>query len=338
MALFVPAYNPTTRSFLRATHAAMRATDRETWTLAVIPDTQRLAPNNPTAYNALVQWIVDNKTIEDIRMVMHLGDIVNNGASNTEWTRADAALSRLHGEVPWLLTAGNHDYDDDGQGQTYQRAVTKWDSKFPESDWTGYSWYIDSYNNQTQNMAGTLTIGTKKYLFLTLELYPRAGAVAWAETIITAQSPDRIILSTHMLVTDFGLHATDTREDVSASLPQDYSICDNRADADCMNGDDIYANFISSHSNIILTVNGHDLDIDLSGEGYAKREDTVGGNVVNQHFFNYQNLRGSSYQQSAVLRLYKFNHTNNSCAVTTYNPVTGVSKTDSENQFTFNFS
>ena len=72
------------------------AADQETWTLVVIPDTQRLAPNNATAYNSLIQWIVDNKTTEDIQMVMHVGDLVNLGSSSAEWNVAETAMDRLH--------------------------------------------------------------------------------------------------------------------------------------------------------------------------------------------------------------------------------------------------
>jgi hypothetical protein len=313
--------------------------DQETWTLVIIPDTQRLAPNNPTAYNNMMQWIVDNKETEDIRMVMHLGDYANNGASATEWGRVDTAMNRLHEVVPFIHCAGNHDYDDDGQGATYERATsTYWETVFPASDWSSYDWYVDEYDGVTTNQAATLTIGETKYLFLALEIFPRTAVIAWANSTITSVNPDRIILATHMLVTDLGAHQTDDREDDNANPPSDYSFCDYRADADCASGAELYSSFISQHDNIIVAFNGHDLSLTLGDSGYARRVDTVNGKSINQHFFNFQNVSSSSYAGSAFLRLYRFNHAGRQVSVETYNPVTDTNLTDGENQFTFNYN
>ena len=313
--------------------------DETTWTLAVIPDTQRLAANNATAYNSMMQWLVDEADTENIEMVIHLGDYANDGASSTEWSRIDTAMNRLHGEVPFIHCAGNHDYDDDGKGTYSRKTATNWETVFPASDWSGYSWYVDEYDGITTNQAAVLRLGQYKYLFLTLEVFPRAGAITWAEGIITAQNPDRIILGTHMLVDSYGNHMTDTAADDWDGVPSDYGFCDYRTDADCKSGSELYNDFISQHDNIILTTNGHDVDGPGGAEvGFARKTDTVNGKTINQHFFNYQNDSSNSYADSAVLRLYKFDHSDNSCDVTTYNPVQDTSRTDSQNQFTFNYS
>ena len=320
-----------------------------TWTLCYIPDTQRLAANNPTAYNSLMQWVVDNAAAEDIRMVIHIGDYVNLGSSSTEWTRTDTAVNRLHGNVPFIHCAGNHDYDDDAKGGTYQRAVTNWDAVFPHSDWTGYSWYLGSYNNQTQSMAAKLTIGQYSYLFLTLEFFPRAAVIAWANSIIAANPTDRIILGTHAYIVPNG-----TREDDDGDIsdggqggaPKFYSVCDYRTDADCADGTELYNTFISQHDNIILTLNGHDV-VSTAGlpdhgssngyDAYGRRTDTVNGKVINQHLANFQNRPGSSYADSAFLRLYRFDEGGNLCSVETKNPVQSIDLTDGENQFSFSY-
>ncbi len=304
----------------------------DSWSLVVIPDTQRLAANNSTAYNALTQWIVDNKDTEDIRMVMHVGDLVNLGSSDAQWNVAQTAMNQLHaGDVPFLMAAGNHDFDDDAKGGTYQRAVTKWDARFPNSDWTSYDWYVSGYNSQTQNQAATLTILGIKYLFLTIEIFPRAAVITWANTQITNENPDKIIVITHMMVDQNGNHEPDVV--AGSDVPSTYSICDYRTDADCKSGEELYADFISQHDNIILVVNGHDLENGQS-EGVAARTDTVNGNVINQHLANYQNISTNSYADSAYIRKYTFSSDGTTCDVTTYNPVQDTSKTDSDNQFT----
>lgn len=306
----------------------------QTWTLAVIPDTQRLARDNPTAFNNMVQWLVDNKDTEDIRMVMHLGDMVDDGGSTTEWSRADTALSRLHGEIPWITLAGNHDYDDDGAGSTYERDETNLANYFPASEWASYDWYIDEYNGVVSNQAATLTLGGVKYLFLSLEIFPRSAVLTWAENIITAQNPDRIILGTHMFLLPDGT-PQEYGDSSGGGSPEFYSFCDYRTDADCTSGKDLYDNFISQHDNIILVMNGHDISATTPGEGWSRRTTTVNGNTINQHFFNYQNLSGND---RAWLRLYRFDQSDNTCDVETYNPVTDSNKTDSGNQFSISYN
>lgn len=321
--------------------------DSETWTLVVIPDTQRLAAYNATAYNTLIQWVVDNKVTEDIRMVMHVGDYVDDGTSSAQWSATDTAMNRLHtNSIPFIHCAGNHDYDDDGAGGVYTRDTnTYWETVFPASDWSGYSWYIDEYDGITTNQAATLTIGTKKYLFLTLEVFPRAAAISWADSVISAQNPDRIILITHMNVTPDGSHSNET--DLlggHGDTPDAYSFCNYSQVADCDTGEELYTSFISQHSELILVVNGHDIASSTGANGtigktaYARRTDTVGGNTVNQHLINYQNNSGNGYNDAAVLRMYKFDHSDNSCDVTTYNAVHDSFYTDSENQFSFNYT
>lgn len=322
--------------------------DNSTWTLVVIPDTQRLAANNPTAMNNMAQWIVDNKDTEDIRMVMHLGDYCNLGSSSTEWSRVDTAWNRLHGEVPFVHCAGNHDYDDDAKG-SYSRKETFWDATFPESDWTGYDWYIDSYNSITTNMAAKLQIGQYSYLFLTLEFHPRQAAMDWAQSVIDNNPTDRIILTTHTLTDPEARYAGEDRPvdgTGQAGQPQYYGVCNFSTDADCKTGQEIYDELISRNPNIILACSGHDVvgsaPDSINGvpgqSAFSKRVDVVGGNNVNVHLFNYQNASASTYANSAYFRIYRFSHDGKTCSVETYNPVQDTNHTDSENQFTMTYS
>lgn len=322
-----------------------RASGAETWTLVQIPDTQRLAANNPTAYNNLIQWIVDNKVTEDIRMVMHLGDYCNNGASATEWGRVDTAMNRLHGEVPFIHNSGNHDYDDDAKGGVYTRLETNWDAVFPESDWTGYDWYVDCYNNVTTNMAAKLEIGGIKYLFIALEFFPRAAVFTWAANVIANNPADRIIMTTHAMLDPDRLFMTEDRPSGGggqAGNPKYYSVCNYSENADCKTGQEIFDEFVSNY-NVVLIGSGHDVasaDVEsgygVSGQSaFASRRDVVGGKPINSHLFNYQNISANSYANSAYLRLYRFDHSDNTVAVETYNPVQDTNLTDAQNQFEF---
>lgn len=322
--------------------------DSSTWTLVVIPDTQRLAPNNATAYNSLMQWVVDNQVTEDIQMTIHLGDYVNLGSSSAEWGVVETAVDRLHtNSVPFIHCAGNHDYDDDGKGTYSRKTSTYWEPQFPASDWSGKSWYVDEYDGITTNQAATLTIGSFKYLFLTMECWPRAAVLTWANTIISAQSPDRIILATHGLTRPDGTYEPDgggVEGGGQGGDPIHYGFCDYSSTADCKSGQELYDDFISGHGNIVLVTNGHDVASSNDGNGvlgdtaFSKRTDIVNGKTINTHLFNYQNDDANSYANSAYLRMYKFDHSDSSCDVTTYNPVQDTNHTDAENQFSFNYT
>src|SRR4051794_29321622 len=84
-----------------------RLEDRETpsadpFTLVAFPDTQYYAQNANLNYifHAQTQWVVDHRVEQNIRFVMGLGDIVNNGASQPQqWVVADAAYDRLDGDL-----------------------------------------------------------------------------------------------------------------------------------------------------------------------------------------------------------------------------------------------
>lgn len=46
---------------------------------------------------------------EGIRYLLHTGDVVNNRNSDSQWDNAVAAMNRLEGRLPYLISAGNHD-------------------------------------------------------------------------------------------------------------------------------------------------------------------------------------------------------------------------------------
>src|SRR5262245_38208154 len=92
------------------------------FTLVAFPDTQYYAQNASLNYifHSQTQWVVDHRVEQNIRFVMGLGDIVNNGASQPQqWVVADAAYDRLDGDlslnpdglVPYSAPPGNHDYN-----------------------------------------------------------------------------------------------------------------------------------------------------------------------------------------------------------------------------------
>ena len=90
--------------------------------MVVLPDTQNYVKwaSNVGILTQMNEWIRDNRDAFNIQVVLHEGDIVNNNNTDTptsgdqtgtqQWQNAQAAMSVLNGEVPYIMATGNHDY------------------------------------------------------------------------------------------------------------------------------------------------------------------------------------------------------------------------------------
>ena len=58
------------------------------FTIAVIPDTQYYSESFPAIFDQQTQWIAANAQTQNIVFVAHLGDLVENYNSTTEWQNA----------------------------------------------------------------------------------------------------------------------------------------------------------------------------------------------------------------------------------------------------------
>lgn len=62
-----------------------------------MPDTQfyTTSESGSVYFADQTQWIVDHLVTKNIRMVSHVGDVVNDGGSADQWSRANAAMNIL---------------------------------------------------------------------------------------------------------------------------------------------------------------------------------------------------------------------------------------------------
>lgn len=279
------------------------------WTLAFVPDPQKLATDNIEGYyNTLIQYVVDEKTSRNIQMVIQIGDSVDTGNDDGEWTIANTAMNKLDGEVDYMVAIGNHDYDDDTGSN---RTATRFDTTYPLATHNAMTGAIsDVYpTGKTHNTAIKKTIGAFTYLIINIEYLPRTAAITWAEDIITDHGTgvDYIFVATHDLLDKDGVRQSDTELT------------------------DLWNDLLSQDSRIRLVLSGHVGD-GGSGLGVAARR--TDGNV-HQHVLNYQTFNGD-IEDTGLVRFYTINQADHSVSVTTYNPITDTQLTDSQNQFTFN--
>jgi hypothetical protein len=174
------------------------------------------------------QWLADNKDALNLRYVLHGGDVVNWGEWDPwQYDVADEGMQVLENAgIPYILSVGNHDTravgapgpdnvpvsEITGGGSACNPATVKQDvrknplfnqyfsGRFGESagSYTAYCAAGDA--NPACSISNGYTVfdaGGVKWLVLSLELWPRAEVVAWAESIVKNHLNYNVIVVTH---------------------------------------------------------------------------------------------------------------------------------------------
>lgn len=256
---YAPSYNATTSDF----------------TFILLPDTQNEVADAPLEFLAQMQWISDNKTALNIQAVIGLGDIVDDSSDATQWTNADAGYDIIHAmDVPYIPLLGNHDYN-----TVATRVTTTYNTNFGPSRFSGKSWYGDtSYpSGKNENMFIKFDVGSRKFLVLGLEFYPRQAAVDWGQSVIDANPDREIILITHSYLDNDGLRVTEAHPD-GPTLGYGYS--------DAYSGEELWYSFVSINPQIKMVANGH--NICAPHAAHNTDVSTTTGRAVYELFQNYQ--------------------------------------------------
>jgi hypothetical protein len=134
--MFVSRYAGLAPSLLVLFLACNAVRAAEPFTLVVLPDTQNYTDsdaNNNLYAKGQMRWIRDNVSSQNIKFVMHVGDLQNPGnpyfartddiyqpdfsrptgfvSNERRWERADEAMDILDdNDIPYSIVPGNHDY------------------------------------------------------------------------------------------------------------------------------------------------------------------------------------------------------------------------------------
>jgi hypothetical protein len=280
------------------------------FSIILLPDTQNYSQYYPGIFKSQTNWVVNNATSLNVRMVIGEGDIVNHDSSSTEWSNAVAAANVLDNKVPYTFAIGNHDYD--GQAPA-KRQATHFNSHFGPQRYASYSWYGGNYNGSNENFYTFFSGGGQDYVVLSLEYYPRSAVLDWADSVLGSYSNKKAIVVTHSFEGSdgFRLDRCDTNDisSVNGNTPEF-----------------IWEKVLKFHSNVVLIVSGH-----LIGSGTAHRTDLgVNGNLVHQIFTNFQSWTkgGNGY-----LRILTFHPSAGTISVRTYSPYLNNSLTSGSFQF-----
>jgi Carboxypeptidase regulatory-like domain/Calcineurin-like phosphoesterase/Bacterial Ig domain len=282
------------------------------FTIVVLPDTQNYSQFYPQIFDSQTQWVANNAAGQNIALVIGVGDVVNTGTDAIQTGNANHSISILdQAGVPYVFAIGNHDYNTLPPTSRNATAFNQYlgPSRYATKAYYGSSNYPPGSN---ENFYANFTWGGKSYLILVLEYVPRDSALAWAKSILDANTDKEVIVVTHSYL-------------YSDSTPVDE--CDTADMVGDNDGATQWAKLISQYSNISVVLSGH-----VTNKFNARRSDVgVGGNFVHQIFANWQDWTNGG---NGYLRIMQFSPSNNTINVNTYSPYTGLFLADSGNQFT----
>ncbi len=311
------------------------------WTIVILPDTQKYTQDYPGILNLQLQWIKENKRKYNIRYALQSGDLVNDN-NDRQWQRASDAFARIDGVVPYAISLGNHDY-----AQKREKVGNRWridmtrestlvNKYFPVSrfkKWPTFGGVMEK--GHVENNYQIFKADKNKWLIICLEWAPRGEALEWAGKILDKYSDHRAIILTHAY-----LYSDSTRYDWKAKgYKQHYNPHITNIDSSQNDGEEIWQKLIRKHPNVIITVNGHVVGPDETGKITEKSKGW--GFLVSQTDQNtpvFQILTDFQMLQSGGggwLNLMEFLPDGQTVQFKTYSPLYELYDTGDELQFSF---
>lgn len=292
------------------------------WTIALLPDTQIYSQNRPGVFSAQTAWLRDNADRYNIRMALHLGDIVNVN-SIPEWKAARESLAILDGHIPYAFVPGNHDYGPSGNASTRDTFLNDY---FLFDDYSSRQEFGGAMiEGQMDNSYHFFQAGGYDWIVMCLEWGPRDSTIAWADSILSQHPDKKAILVTHAYMNN-----NDLRYDHTDTVnPQAYNPHAYSTPGGVNDGEELWQKLVKKH-NFVLTVNGHVLG---DGTGFRTDPNNAGQNV-HQMLANYQflgPLGGNGFLRLLVVK------PDGTVEVKSYSPVYNQFRSEPDQAFEFDF-
>lgn len=303
----------------------------DSFTVAVLPDTQHYSEKYPATFLAQTEWIAKERKTRNIAFVLHLGDITNRNTP-AEWRNAAKALAVLdEAGVPYAFCPGNHDYSDGG---LCKDRTTLLNDHLPLKLFQSRPTFGGTYDKEPDRMENSFhlfTAGDRNFLVLALEFGPRADVIRWANGVARQHAKREAILITHALIyhddTRYNWQKFGTEQRWN---PHAYPVAKATND-DVADGEELWDRLISKHENFILTLNGHVL---VDGLGRVTTA-TPAGRTVPQLLVNFQ-MRPKG--GDGWMRLLEFKADKKTVEVIDYSPVRKQRNESPQNRFTLNLA
>jgi hypothetical protein len=225
----------------------------EEFKLVVMPDTQWGVQKWPHVIDDMAKWVSANKDKENIKYVLHMGDMVQVGGAEQEWKNFDQTMKIMEaGKVPYILGVGNHDYDRLAKG----KSTALFNKYFPLERISKSPGFGGAFpEGKSDNSFVTFKAGGKSWLVVALQYAPNNAEIGWANEVIGKHLDHQVILVTHSYLTHTG------RDEI---------------------GNMLWEKLVRHHPNIAMVFCGHLSTVNFRSKGDA-------GNSVCEMLFDWQN-------------------------------------------------
>ena len=257
------------------------------FSFAWITDTQYYAEQYTENFDAVTNWIVDNKDSLGIEYVIHTGDIVDEFNEEYQFVNASNELAKFEAAgLPYGLLGGNHDV-------AHGNAVYNLYYKYFSSDrYESNPWYGAAYDNNKGHY-DLMTVDGEELLMIYMSWDIYTPEVDWINSVLE-QYPDRKAF----IMTHPGINAKATPDYFSDLLLEE--VC-------------------RTHKNVVAMLNGHYHGSSLNFVGFDDDGDGVDDRTVYRICTDYQSAPGGG--QGYIKMLY-FDLANDKIYLNSYSPVT----------------
>ena len=278
----------------------------KSFSVVLLPDTQNYSEKYPDTYFSQALWIRQQAAKDNIKFVIHLGDIVQTSTKEPEWKNADRAMQLLDGVVPYSMAPGNHDM------VVTNRDSSLYNKYYSPARFEGRPWYGGHMGDNNDNNYCFFEGSGMKFMIINLEFAPRDETLEWAAGVASKHPDHRIIVATHCSMRP---------KQPDTSCASAYKIAGN-------SGEEIWQKLIRKQPNIFLVVSGHVL-----GVGLQTSTNDAGGKVL-EMLTDYQGLPNGG---NGWLRSLKFVPAENKIHVRAYSPLLNEENTAPDETFLLDY-
>ena len=303
--------------------------NEDEYTFVFYPDIQETVDFQKKSIYKQNEWVRDHAEDMNLKAVLTLGDLTN--ASFSHWhTTTDAFKIFDNANIPYVLTLGNHDYDDQTLTVAGGREAGHFNEFFEYEDFCDKEWFIDSKEpGALENAYYKFSGCDVNYLVFALEFGPSDSTLEWVSSII--EKPEyadyRVIILSHNIVGRSGYFTNQSNGANKYGFAKSEGV-------DVNTGEEMWDALLSKHDNIIMAAGGH-----VTGDTIMKRVD-IGdnGNKVLSMLIDGQAVRDiSGYRGASLILICKINEKTKKMTFNYYDPVKDLYFCV-ENQFEYDFS
>ncbi len=278
----------------------------EDFTIVALPDTQNYSQDYPQIYDAQCNWVVNQRFVRNIKFVTHLGDIVNQAATLSQWTNARRSMNILDAAgMPYGTCVGNHDilYPGDYSDPT----GLNYRNHFGPQFYSGRTWYRGSSPSGLSNYQ-VIEADGRQLLFLHLLVETPASELAWAQTVLNANRDKPTMVSTHRYLYDWRILGQGRYGAFQYTFEPPYR-------DDGIPAGDFFNNFLRVNRQVYMAICGHN-----DGQ-YRQVSTSAYGLPIHEILVDYQDSWPNG--GNGFLRIMTYRPGANRIEVQSYSPYTG---------------